>query len=674
MPTSESSDGPLPSVSAAIPPSRASGVASAISSAVPAAIAPGKMEPASENLVRIAASCVIAAAVVATLYLARPVLLPFALATLLAFALAPVVSVLHRWGLNRGSAVICTVAFALAIFACLAMFIGNQLSHLAPGVPRYQANLLVKIESIRSSATRSTLFKSATGVFNNFDNAISGTTPGVAPAGAGPVAGAAPAQPVTVEIRKPNPGPLEILENVADPLLQPLAGVGLVVIFVIFILLQKEDLRDRFISLAGARDLQRTTSAIDEGAQRLSRYLLMQMAVNTCFGVFIAAGLWVIGIPSPALWGLIAGIARFIPYVGLPVAAVLPLTLALAIDPGWAMVAASAILIFGAEAVTGQAIEPWLYGRQMGLSSIAVVLCAVFWTWIWGPVGLFLATPLTMCMAIIGRNVEHLKFLDILLGDRAALMPEEAFYLSMLAGKPDEEAARAETMLKDASLCDYLDTVAIKGLALAHLDEGRGALDAIGGEKIHMAVRQLLEDISDLGTVTEAENAPAGNAAQRFDSFAGSDAVPVLCVAGRGELDSAAATLLGAVLHRRGIASRAITSEMTTSTRLGALDAAGTRVICLSYLAPCNHKNARYLVRRIRKQLPGALIVTGFWNEDHNDTTFLDAIETTSSDGIVTTLGEAAAQIGAMLKAEAAGAAKPPAVGADLREPQRAGT
>ena len=182
------------------------------------------------------------------------------------------------------------------------------------------------------------------------------------------------------------------------------------------------------------------------------------------------------------MWGLIAAILRFIPYVGIPVASVLPLTLALAVDPGWSRVVLTAGLFFGSEAVTGQAIEPTLYGRQTGLSSIAVVLCAVFWTWIWGPVGLLLSTPLTMCMAIIGRNVEHLKFLDILLGDRAALLPEEAFYLSMLKGKTDEEAARAEAMLKEGSLCDYLDGVAIKGLALAHLDESRGALDGAGSE------------------------------------------------------------------------------------------------------------------------------------------------------------------------------------------------
>jgi predicted PurR-regulated permease PerM len=224
-----------------------------------AVVVPPRLEPASEHLVKIAASCIIAAAVVTTLYLARPILLPFALATLFAFALAPIVGVLQTWRLARGPAVVCAVALAVAIVVCLAMFIGTQLSHLAPGVPRYQATLLSKIESIKSSAARSDLLKSATGVFDRFDSAISGDAPPpVAPApGASGVVN--PDRPVLVTIRQPDPGPFQILENVADPMLMPLANGALVVIFVIFILLQKEDLRDRFISLAGARDLQRTT-------------------------------------------------------------------------------------------------------------------------------------------------------------------------------------------------------------------------------------------------------------------------------------------------------------------------------------------------------------------------------------------------------------------------------
>ncbi len=604
------------------------------------AVAAVRLEPAPENLVRIAAACVIAASVVATLYLARPVLVPFALATLFAFALAPVVGVLNARGLGRGLSVILTVAFAVALVAFLALFIGTQLSHLVPGVPRYERNLLAKIESIQSSAARSSLVKSATGVFARFDNAIDANAAAPAPAVRGAENGA---PPIPVVVRPSNPGPLRILQDVADPLLTPLAGAALVVIFVIFILLRKEDLRDRFISLAGARDLQRTTSAIDEGAHRLSRYLLLQMAVNAGFGMFVAAGLWLIGIPSAALWGLIAGIARYIPYVGLPVAAVLPLTLALAVDPGWSRVVLTACLMFGAEAVTGQAVEPLLYGRQMGLSSIAVVLCAVFWTWIWGPLGLFLSTPLTMCLAIIGRHVERLKFLDILLGDRAPLMPEEAFYLSMLAGKTDEEASRAEAVLKEAPLCGYLDTVAIKGLALAHLDQSRGALDSAGGEKIHAAIRALLDDVGDLCPAPEAQSAA--------DPL---DTQTVLCVAGRGELDCAAATLLAAALRQGGISSRPVSADMTSSARIGALGPVDARIVCLSYLSPANHKTVRYLARRIRRQLPGALIIAGFWNEDHDDTSFLDALETTSCDAIVTSLADAAQKIATILKAEPA--------------------
>ena len=588
-------------------------------------------------LLRMAASCVIAATLVGTLYLARPVLLPFALAILVAFVLAPLVSLLGRWGMRRGTAVVCTVAFSVAIFASLALFIGTQLSHLAPDVPRYQATLLARIETIRNSAARSNLIRNASGVFNKFDSAISGTPATPSPSSFGM---ARARRPVPVEIRQPNPGPLRIIEEIADPLVVPLARAVLVIIFVIFMLIQKEDLRDRFISLTGARDLQRTTRAIDDGAQRLSRYLLLQTTVNACFGIFIAAGLWLIGIPSPALWGLIAGIARFVPYVGVPAASLLPLTLALAAVPGWAALALTALLIFGTEAIVGQFVEPWLYGRNTGLSSIAIILCAVFWTWIWGPVGLLLSTPLTMCLAIMGRHVEYLKFLDILLGDRAPLLPEEAFYLSMLAGKPDEEAARAELFLKEAPLCDYFDRVATKGLVLARADELRGALDSPGGEKIRAAVGQLLEDLS--------EEAPRP------------DAVSVLCLAGRGELDRAAADLLCALLERGGIGARVIPAEMTSSARLAALDPSSTRIACLSYVAPCSWKNARYLVRRLRRQLPQAHIMAAFWGNEQTDTSYLDALEVTSSDAIVTTMAGATAQIAAVLKGNAHGARDAP--------------
>lgn len=615
-----------------------SGVSGSVSASVSGGHAgPAGLDSSTAQLLRFAASSVIAACAVATLYFGRPVLLPFALATLLAFALAPLVGALDRAGFRRGPAVITTVALAVLVFASLAAFIGTQLSHLAPHVPRYQATLLTKIESIRDSAARSSLIRSATGVFDKFDNAIAGN-----PAAARPprtLAAASAVHPVPVEVHPPNPGPLAIVRSLADPVLLPLARAALVIIFVIFILVQKEDLRDRFISLAGTRDLQRTALAIDEGAQRLSRYLLLQTSVNTCFGLFVACGLWLIGIPSAPLWGLLAGIARYVPYVGVPVAAVLPLTLALAVDPGWTMVIFTAVLFFGAEAITGQFIEPWLYGRHMGLSSIAVVLCAVFWTWIWGPLGLLLSTPLTMCMAVIGRNVERLRFLDILLGDRSALSPDEAFYFRMLAGNADEEAERADQLLKEISLTDYLDRVAIRGLVLAHIDEDRGALDGPGGDKIRAAVNRLLEYLSgwEGGAPDDEEEEDAASPAR------------VLCVAGRGALDTAAAEMLQTVLLKEGVAARIVSAEATAGLRLPDAELAAVRVVCLSYLAPYSQKNARYLVRRLRKQLPCTVIVAGLWNDDQTDTGFLDAIEVTASDCVVTTLGDAAARIGAIL-------------------------
>jgi predicted PurR-regulated permease PerM len=611
------------------------------------------------SLVRIAASCLIATVVVAGLYLARPVLLPFALAVLVAFALSPLVSLLGRRGLPRAPSVICAVAFAVLVFASLSLFIGTQLAHLAPDVPRYQATLLSKIETIRSSATRSGLIKSAAGIFDKFDSAISGSAappPPPSASGAGN-----PQHPVPVEIRTPDPGALEIFESIVDPLLLPLAKAALVIVFVIFILIQKEDLRDRFISLTGAGDLQRTTRAIDEGAQRLSRYLFLQTTVNACFGLIIAAGLWLIGIPSPVLWGLIAGIARFVPYVGLPVAAVLPLTLGLAVDPGWSMVALTAVLMFGLEAVTGQFVEPWLYGRNMGLSAIAVVACAVFWTWIWGPIGLLLSTPLTMCLAIMGRHVEHLKFLDVLLGDRAPLSREENFYLSMLAGRPAEETARAEAIIRESSLADYFDSVAVKGLALAHVDEDRGALDTAGGEKIHATMRFLLDDLAD-------EPLPAASAP--FHELDSDTHAEVLCVAGRGELDGAAALLLSTLLAQSGIAARVVAAGLAGQARTVGPDHEAARVACLSFLAPFNQKSARALVRRLRRHLPGTLIIVGFWNDDHTDTSYLDALEAISCDGIATTLADAVSQIAAVLKAKPLPAPASPAV--DHRQLQRA--
>src|SRR4029078_7631743 len=250
-----------------------------------------------------------------------------------------------------------------------------------------------------------------------------------------------------------------------------------VVIFVIFILLQRQDLRNRLIRLAGAQDLQRTTAALDDAGQRLSRLFLIQLALNAAFGLVIGIGLWFIGVPSAPLWGMLAMILRFVPYIGAVIAAIFPLILAAAVDPGWTMVFWTVALFLAVEPIAGHAIEPLLYGHSVGMSPVAVVTSATFWTWLWGPIGLVLATPLTMSLVVLGCHVDRLKFLDVMFGDQPALKPEELVYQRLLAGDPMEAAEQAQEFLKEKPLLSYYQDVLIEGLKLAQVDAERGLRD-----------------------------------------------------------------------------------------------------------------------------------------------------------------------------------------------------
>ncbi|HTT83475.1 MAG TPA: AI-2E family transporter, partial [Rhizomicrobium sp.] len=447
-------------------------------------------------------------------------------------------------------------------------------------------------------------------------------------------------RPVPVIIRQPSASPLQILENIARPLLDPLATAGIAVIFVVFILLQKEDLRDRFIWVAGTGDLQRAKVALDEGASRVSRYLLTQTAINTVFGMLIGAGLWFIGVPNPWLWGLVAMMLRFIPYVGVPLAAVAPLGLSLAVDPGWSKVFWTALLYFGLEPITGQAVEPLLYGKTVGLSAIAVVVAATFWTWVWGPVGLLLSTPLTLCLAVLGRHVERLRFLDVLLGNRPPLAYEESFYLRILAGDPDDAARQAESFLKQHSLCEYYD-IALKGLILAQADADRGALDQSRCAGIKALIEGLVQNLSDHEALTfsilgarEGTNAPPAELSPEWRDQS------VLCVVGRNVLDEAAGLLLIDLLGKCGIGARLISVDEASPVNIQKLDPAGVRLICLSYLEPGSGTNAHYLMRRLRRRIPDAHAIAGFWGLASDNSRFLDAVEVAGCD-VVTTLCEA---------------------------------
>jgi predicted PurR-regulated permease PerM len=456
-----------------------------------------------------------------------------------------------------------------------------------------------------------------------------------------------PIKPVPVVIRRTVQTPWSLAQNLLGPLVEPLELLGLALIFVGFIMLQKDDLRDRFVRLAGSRDMQRTTVALDEAAARLSRYLFLQTCINTVFGLVIGAGLWLIGIPNAGLWALMSMLLRFIPYVGVPLAFLFPFFLALAVDPGWEKMVWTMALYGAVEAVVGQVIEPFLYGRSMGLSAVAVVVAAVFWTWLWGPVGLLLSTPLTMCFVVLGRHVEGLKFLDVMLGDQPALRFEESLYLRMLAEDPDEAADEAEDFLRANSLSAYYDEVAARALMLAQADVNRGVLDPLRQGRIRDAIKGLIVNLADRKE-EEADGFP-GLPADWHDQ-------PVMCVAGRGALDEAAALLLVDMLAKYGIGARVVSSEETSAANIREVDCEGVRLTCVSYLEPGTFKNARYQVRRLRKRMPDVPVMALFWGLA-DSSRYLDGIEATECDIVTTGLKETVQHI--LTFARRAGAQRP---------------
>ena len=529
---------------------------------------------------------VIAAVVVAGLYFGQPVLMPLALAVLASFALAPLLAMLRRFRFGHIPSVLVTLVFAVVILGTVGLFMGTQFARLAAQLPSYHTNLSAKIQSVMGSAVNNDTLSRLRQTADNIARQVSGNRPR-------PQAldtATAPMEPVPVIIERETLAPLEIAQNVAGPLLEPLALIALVIVFVGFILLQKDDLRDRAVRLAGSGDLQRTTIALDEAATRLSRYLFLQTCVNAVFGLLIGAGLWLIGIPNAGLWALMATLFRFVPYVGVPIVFLFPATLALAVDPGWSMLVWVVALFAILDIIAGQMVEPLLYGRSMGLSAVAVVVSAVFWTWLWGPMGLLLSTPLTMCFVVLARHVDSLKFLEVMLGDKPPLTLEQSLYLRMLADDPDEAADEAELFLRHNTVAGYYDEVAARALILAQADVNRGVLDERRQNHIRDAIRNLVDN---LAAHTDKEDTPMPPPPESWRER------PVLCVAGRGPLDEAASVLVTDMLGKYVLGARLVSADDTSAANIDELDIEGVRLVCVFYLEPGTFKNAHYQVRRL---------------------------------------------------------------------------
>ncbi len=607
---------------------------------------PPPVPPAAAPEIRSLLRFLVAVIVVAVLYIAQDMLIPMTLAVMLSFVLSPLVNAIRRTGLARAPAVALSMLLALGAITVVGTLLGGQAALLASDVPGYVQTIERKLQGVQAIVTAR-----VASITEQFGPPLFVEAPARAPASAAPATGAAGArapsgtlvnspspgrvapappprnnaaalaraaqqqqqqqqQPVLVQLATPETSPLDVARAIVAPVLGPLETTLVVFIVAIFILMQQEDLRNRFIRLFGSSDLHRTTMAMDDVGTRLSRYFVSQLAVNASFGLVIGLGLWLIGIPSPALWGVVCGLLRFVPYVGALLGAVAPLALAAAIDPGWSMAAYTALLFLIVEPFTGYVVEPLLYGHSTGLSPVAVIVAALFWTWLWGPIGLILSTPLTLCLVVMGRYVHSLEFLDVLLGDRPALSPADAFYQRMLADDPDETLDQAEQLLANRSLLDYYDGVMLPALQLAAADYTRGSLTR---ERTLELTRSMLEVIDDLNTHVDRRGSDSLETPIATHASS-SDAIAVACVAGRGAFDDTVAAMLEQLLRKRGVASLHVPHAAVSRDMIGELNLSGVRVIALSYLEPrVAPAHLRQLVRRLRTRAPEAVVIVGLW-------------------------------------------------------------
>jgi predicted PurR-regulated permease PerM len=558
---------------------------------------------------------VIAVIIIGALYYGAELFVPLSISVLLAFALSPVVQFMRRRHIPHGMAVSVTVLLTFIIIFFVGALVTRQVTELGGQLPRYQSALQDKVAAIGSfTGGKGGVIERAGETLKDLQTELERGH------------AAEPAQlprnrrvleydvngPIPVEVHAPPPTALQQIAGIIAVALSPLATVGIIVVFVIFLLFKQTDVRDRAIRLLGGHDLEKTTVALDDAGRRLSSYFLSLVLMNAGFGAAIGLGLWIIGIPNPILWGIIAALLRFMPVVGVFIAAAIPVVLAAAVDPGWLMLAAVIALYLIVEGFMNLVVETWLQATSTGLSVLAILLSAAFWTLLWGPIGLLLAVPLTAMLVVLGRHVEGLSFLHVLLGDTPALTPAESFYQRMLAGDPHEAAEHAEKLLQDNSLVEYYDDVVMEGLRLAQIDADLDKLEAARLPDIRDSAITMIDVLVD-HKVDHADQPVARDLAEewRVDGA-------ITCIAGQSALDELANIILIQLLQNQGFKPRLMSMAEVATAHMQGAELNGTRLVVIS-IFDVDHRGAylKFLVRRLRRILPHASFLGGFWK--HRD-------------------------------------------------------
>jgi predicted PurR-regulated permease PerM len=560
---------------------------------------------------------VVAVAAIAALYFARIVLIPFALAVLFTFILTPVVRLLERIHLRRIPSALLVVLLTVGAFGAVGWMVAKQLSEVANQLPAYKSNIKARLGSLRLPANHSLDNASQTITEISKDLAISPITSRESSGATSPAAHSASAnRPVPVEVVQAPTLPLESVQSVLG-----LMGSALIVlVFTIFMLVRREDLRNRLISLAGEGHLHLVTQTLDDASARVSKYLLLQFCVNICYGIFIGTCLHFIGVPGALLWGVLAGVLRFLPYIGPPLGGIMPLLLSLAVFHGWTQPLLTLGLFVVTEVVVSNFAEPLLYGVHTGISSLAILVAAIFWTAIWGPIGLVLSTPLTVCLLVAGRHVPRLRFLHILLGDEPVLTPYSRFYQRLLAMDHDDARRVLEKQLETKSLEELYDSVLIPALSLAEHDRNQDRLDEASQKFICQSTRELIEDLWEPRDPSAADAHESAGTLELSLNDASRPAAPragqllnILCLPARDEADELVATMLAQVLERAGHRAQCITLD-STPEMLAQIKQAHPDVVCISALPPFAVPQVRALYAKLRAQQPQPRILIGLWH------------------------------------------------------------
>ena len=629
---------------------------------------------------------------IAALYFAQEVLIPLAVAVLLSFLLAPLVKLLERRHFARVPAVMVVVAVAFTLIGALGWVVGSQVVRLAEDMPRYQGEIVRKVQSLRDSGTGigarlrnfgREIENAAVGQRNEGGAVVANEASrasGSPDEGAGnerapsagdnasppPAPGTSPSNPLFTVGLPPPTSPVKTLGTYLGLALSPLGTAALVVVFVVFMLVEREDLRDRMIRLVSRGRYTLTTRALDDAAKRISRYMLAQAIVNGTYGVTVAAGLWLIGLifghgstfPNLALWGLLCALLRFIPYIGPWIAAAFPIAISLAVYPGFGVFVATLILLVVIEVVSNNVMEPWLYGASTGLSTVALLVAAVFWTWLWGPIGLLMSTPLTVCLVVLGRHVPTLQFLDVLLGDRPALPPPVSFYQRLLAGDRREALAVAAGVAGEKGLKQVPDEVYIPAVRLTRRDRADGELKPDDETMIYDGILHVAEELErEVRRPSSAADSPARDIGAEIPGGA-----TVLGCTSHHTSEEIVLVQLARMMRPLGHTLEPTTTRTLPSDVEKRIQRARPALVFIAVVPPGGTTQARYLCRRLSRLFPDLPIVVGYFGRPRDFDRLLVRFRSAGASYVTTSLLQSLGQITAMLPPRADSAAAQPEV------------